>query len=216
MTAREKLLPLLEEKGADCALLLDEVSIRWLTRFAASDGAAVVDRTVVRLLVDPRYYAAAKDAAIQALYEQLVMELGEPEEPGTNVAFMVENDGLSPEDYIADTETEQPPLYDTVRGGIEAGAHGAQEYEKWVLADGILYPGMVVDALMLRVEPEAVTDENVALLVTLGVNNNSSSVVLTVTMRLISAADTEVARYQDDRAAKYIEERIAEQQARAS
>lgn len=160
--------------------------------------------------------AAAKDAAIQALYEQLVMELGEPEEPGTNVAFMVENDGLSPEDYIADTETEQPPLYDTVRGGIEAGAHGAQEYEKWVLADGILYPGMVVDALKLGVEPEAVTDGNVALLVTLGVNNNSSSVVLTVTMRLISAADTEVARYQDDRAAKYIEERIAEQQARAS
>ena len=28
MTAREKLLPLLEEKGADCALLLDEVSFR--------------------------------------------------------------------------------------------------------------------------------------------------------------------------------------------
>ena len=42
MTAREKILPLLEEKGADCALFLDEVSIRWLTRFAASDGAAVV------------------------------------------------------------------------------------------------------------------------------------------------------------------------------
>ena len=62
MTAREKILPLLEEKGADCALFLDEVSIRWLTRFAASDGAAVVDRTGVRLLVDPRYYAAAKDA----------------------------------------------------------------------------------------------------------------------------------------------------------
>ena len=61
-------------------------------------------------------------------------------------------------------------------GGIEAGAHGAQEYEKWVLADGILYPGMVVDALKLGVEPEAVTDGNVALLVTLGVNNNSSSV----------------------------------------
>ena len=67
MTAREKLLPLLEEKGADCALLLDEVSIRWLTRFAASDGAAVVDRTGVRLLVDPRYYAAAKDAAAARL-----------------------------------------------------------------------------------------------------------------------------------------------------
>lgn len=49
-------------QGADCALFLDEVSIRWLTRFAASDGAAVVDRTGVRLLVDPRYYAAAKDA----------------------------------------------------------------------------------------------------------------------------------------------------------
>lgn len=160
--------------------------------------------------------AAAKDAAIQALYEQLVMELGEPEEPGTNVAFMVENDGLSPEDYIADTETEQPPLYDTVRGGIEAGAHGAQEYEKWVLADGILYPGMVVDALKLGVEPETVTDENVALLVTLGVNNNSSSVVLTVTMQLISVADTEVARYQDERTAKFIEERIAERQARKS
>ena len=62
MTAREKILPLLEEKGADCALFLDEVSIRWLTRFAASDGAVVVDRTGVRLLVDPRYYAAAKDA----------------------------------------------------------------------------------------------------------------------------------------------------------
>ena len=62
MTAREKILPLLEEKGADCARFLDEVSIRWLTRFAASDGAAVVDRTGVRLLVDPRYYAAAKDA----------------------------------------------------------------------------------------------------------------------------------------------------------
>ncbi|MFR5864761.1 MAG: M24 family metallopeptidase [Acutalibacteraceae bacterium] len=62
MTAREKILPLLEEKGADCALFLDEVSIRWLTRFAASDGAAVVDRTGVRLLVDPRYYAAARDA----------------------------------------------------------------------------------------------------------------------------------------------------------
>ena len=62
MTAREKILPLLEEKGADSALFLDEVSIRWLTRFAASDGAAVVDRTGVRLLVDPRYYAAAKDA----------------------------------------------------------------------------------------------------------------------------------------------------------
>lgn len=62
MTAREKILPLLEDKGADCALFLDEVSIRWLTRFAASDGAAVVDRTGVRLLVDPRYYAAAKDA----------------------------------------------------------------------------------------------------------------------------------------------------------
>ena len=62
MTAREKILPLLEEKGADCALFLDVVSIRWLTRFAASDGAAVVDRTGVRLLVDPRYYAAAKDA----------------------------------------------------------------------------------------------------------------------------------------------------------
>lgn len=62
MTAREKILPLLEEKGADCALFLDEISIRWLTRFAASDGAAVVDRTGVRLLVDPRYYAAARDA----------------------------------------------------------------------------------------------------------------------------------------------------------
>ena len=69
---------------------------------------------------------------------------------------------------------------------------------------------------MLRVEPEAVTDENVALLVTLGVNNNSSSVVLTVTMQLISVADTEVARYQDERTAKFIEERIAERQARKS
>ena len=65
MTAREKLLPLLEEKGADCALLLDEVSIRWLTRFAASDGAAVVDRTVVRLLVDPRYYKTDLSALFQ-------------------------------------------------------------------------------------------------------------------------------------------------------
>ena len=160
--------------------------------------------------------AAAKDTAIQALYEQLVEELGEPEEPGTNVTFMIENDGLSPEDYIADTETEQSPLYDTVRGGIEAGTHRTQEYEKWVLADGVLYPGMVVDALKLGVEPETVTDENVALLVTLGVNNNSSSVVLTVTMQLISVADTEVARYQDERTAKFIEERIAERQARKS
>ena len=41
MTAREKILPLLEEKGADCALFLDDVSIRWRRRFAASDGAAV-------------------------------------------------------------------------------------------------------------------------------------------------------------------------------
>lgn len=62
MTAREKILPLLEEKGADCALFLDEVSIRWLTRFAASDGAAGRRPHGVRLLVDPRYYAAAKDA----------------------------------------------------------------------------------------------------------------------------------------------------------
>ena len=157
---------------------------------------------------------ATKDAAIQALYDQLVSELGEPEEPGTHLAFKIENDGLAPEDYILDTENAQPPLYETVRSGMEAGTHGTQEYEKWVLAEHVLYPGMVVDAWSLGVEPEALKDENVALIVTLGVNNHGSGVTLTVEVELCDATLSDVARYQDARMARTIEDHIAERQAR--
>ena len=42
MTAREKIIGVLDAHGADCALFLDDVSRQYLTRFAFTDGAEQV------------------------------------------------------------------------------------------------------------------------------------------------------------------------------
>ena len=64
MTAREKIIGVLDAHGADCALFLDDVSRQYLTRFAFTDGAVVADRNGTRMLVDSRYFFAAKDAGL--------------------------------------------------------------------------------------------------------------------------------------------------------
>ncbi|PWM25618.1 MAG: hypothetical protein DBX40_04660, partial [Clostridiales bacterium] len=70
MTAREKIIGVLDAHGADCALFLDDVSRQYLTRFAFTDGAVVADRNGTRMLVDSRYFFAAKDAAARgALFD---------------------------------------------------------------------------------------------------------------------------------------------------
>ena len=78
MTAREKIIGVLDAHGADCALFLDDVSRQYLTRFAFTDGAVVADRNGTRMLVDSRYFFAAKDAAARgALFDDVRPELFE-------------------------------------------------------------------------------------------------------------------------------------------
>ena len=78
MTAREKIIGVLDAHGADCALFLDDVSRQYLTRFAFTDGAVVADRNGTRMLVGSRYFFAAKDAAARgALFDDVQPELFE-------------------------------------------------------------------------------------------------------------------------------------------
>ena len=141
-----------------------------------------------------------KNAAIQALYDQLVAELGEPEEPGVHVVLSQSTDDSGePEGEVTVNPTDDP-LYVTVRDGFEQGVHGTQESEKWVLAENVLFPG-------LEREKEYLTeDTNIVLIATMSVNNYSLGVDLTVEFRLLDASLTDVARYSEEQIARRLSE----------
>ncbi len=82
-----------------------------------------------------------KKAAIQALYDLLVTELGEPEEPGVHMVYSQKlSDSGEPEGPVTETPTDDP-YYTTVREGFAQGFSSGQPHEeKWVLAENVRNP----------------------------------------------------------------------------
>lgn len=132
-----------------------------------------------------------KNAAIQSLYDLLVAELGEPEEPDVHTVYAQDSSG---------TVTVLPsddPQYKTVRVGLENGFGTDLYEEKWVLAE---------NAPTIPTE-EVPEDANVLLLATMSVKAyNGSGVELTVELRLLDSTYSQLARYAEATQARKIEE----------
>lgn len=136
--------------------------------------------------------AEVKNASIRALYELLASEFGEPEEPDVSLLFQE----TAPGEY--ERLPSEHPLYTTVREGFENG-HSTNTCEKWVLAEH-------VDAFR---DLEEAKGKNILLLATLSVNYSPKSVTETVTFRLLESSYSELARYTEEREARYLEEHLA-------
>lgn len=123
-----------------------------------------------------------KKAAVQALYDLLVTELGEPEEPGVHMVYSQKvSDSGELEGPVTETPTDDP-YYTTVREGFEQGFSSTQPYEeKWVLAENVRDSGN--------------EDGNVVLLAYMEVRWLPGGAELEVGCLLREASLTRIARY---------------------
>ena len=122
-----------------------------------------------------------KKAAVQALYDLLVSELGEPEEPGVHMVYSQKvSDSGEPEGPVTETPTDDP-LYITVREGFEQGFNTQSHEEKWVLAENVRESGD--------------EDGNIVLLAYMEVRWLPGGAELEVGYLLREASLTRIARY---------------------
>ena len=137
-----------------------------------------------------------KNAVIQALYDLLVTELGEPEEPGVHMVYSRKvSDTGEPEGPVTETPTDNP-LYTTVREGFEQGFRTQPHEENWVLAEHVSVPGT----------KDYPKDANALLLVTMTVScYNGNGMELRVELRLLDAAYSRIARFAEAQQAREIE-----------